>query len=131
MADEAQQSLGELFSTASKDLSTLVRSEVALAKAELKNDAKHAATGGAMFGVAGFLGFLASILLSFAAVYGLVAAGLNTALSFLVVAVVYLVLAGILALVGKKQVSKANGAPVTARTAKATAAWAKKPRVSA
>lgn len=130
MSDE-QQSLGELFATASKDLSTLVRSEVALAKAELKADVVHAATGGAMFGVAGYLGFLASILLSFAAVYGLVAAGLNTAVSFLIISGAYLLLGGVLALVGKRQVAKANGTPVTSRTVKATAAWAKKPRIPA
>jgi hypothetical protein len=48
-----EQSLGQLFASASHDLSALVRSEVELAKAEIRKDVTRAATGGAMFAVAG------------------------------------------------------------------------------
>jgi membrane protein implicated in regulation of membrane protease activity len=51
------------------------------------------------------------VLLLFAAVYGLVAAGLTVWLSFLIVAVVLFVVAGVLALVGKKAMSKVKGRP--------------------
>jgi protein-S-isoprenylcysteine O-methyltransferase Ste14 len=131
MADEQQQSLGELFSTASRDLSLLVRSEVALAKAELREDARHAAAGGAMFGVAGFLGVVAFVLLSIAAALGLVALGLAGGWAFLIVAGVYLVVAGILALVGRRQVGRVKPPERTVRTGKETVAWAKNPRTPA
>ena len=58
----------------------LVRSEIELAKSELKDDAKSAGKGGGMFGAAGFLGVLVVILLSIAAAYGLTALGLHPAL---------------------------------------------------
>ena len=48
------------------DLSTLLRAEIDLAKAEITDEAKTAAKGGAMFGGAAFLGLLAVILLSIA-----------------------------------------------------------------
>lgn len=123
MADE--QSLGQLFTSASRDLSTLVRSEVALAKAEVREEVKGAAKGGAMFGAAGFLALFALVLLSIAAAYGLVAAGLPRALAFLVVALVYLLVAGVLAFVGKKQFAKVGPPERTIRTAKETAAYLK------
>ena len=116
--DEPETSLGQLVASATKDLSALVRSEVELAKLELKDEAKHAVKGGGMFGAAAFLGLLAVILLSIAAAYALTALGLHPAWAFLIVAVVYLVGAGILALVGKKQVSKVGAPERTIRTTK-------------
>ncbi len=123
-----EETLGALFVTASRDLSALVRDEVELAKAEIKVDMKNGAKGGAMFGAAGFLALLAVILLSIAFAYGLVAAGLHPALAFLVVAVIYLVVAGILAFVGKKAVSKVGPPERAIRTGKETAAFLKSPR---
>ena len=55
-----ERTLGQLVSDASRDLSAIVRAEVALAKAEVKVEAKTAALGGAMFAVAGVVAFLAS-----------------------------------------------------------------------
>ncbi len=98
MAEE--RTLGQLVAQASDDLSGIVRAEIALAKAELRGDVKNAALGGGLFGAAGYLGLLASILLVIAAAYGLVAAGLSPWLAFLIVAVVLLLIAGVLALVG-------------------------------
>ena len=120
--------LGALFATASRDLSALVRSEIELAKAELRTDVKNGVTGGAMFGAAGFLGVLAVVLLLIAAAYGLVAAGLHPALAFLVVAVALLLVAGVLAVVGKKAVAKVGPPERTIRTSKETAAFLKSPR---
>lgn len=124
----SEETLGALFATASRDLSTLIRSEIELAKAELRSDVKHGIAGGAMFGAAAFLGVLALILLSIAAAYGLVAAGLHPALAFLVVAVVFLLVAGVLAFAGKKSVSKVGPPERTIRTSKETAAFLKSPR---
>jgi hypothetical protein len=131
MPPEQDQTLGALFANATHDLSTLVHSEIELAKAELRQDVKSGAKGGAMFGAAAFLGVLALVLLSIAAAYGLVAAGLHPALAFLVVAVVYLLVAGLLALVGRKAVARLNGAERTIRTSKETAAYLKQRRAHA
>lgn len=120
-----EETLGALFATASRDLSSLVHSEIELAKAELRQDVKNGVTGGAMFGTAGFLGVLAVILLSISAAYGLVAAGLDPAVAFLIVAAAYLLVAGVLALVGKRAVSKVGPPERAIRTSKETAAYLK------
>lgn len=121
-------SLGALFAAASRDLSALVHDEIKLAKAEIKVDVKNAATGGALFGVAGVLGLMALPLLLIAAAYGLVAAGLDPAIAFLIVAGALLVIAAVLALVGKKAVSRVGPPERTIRTTKDTATFLKRPR---
>jgi hypothetical protein len=126
--DEA--TLGALFANASRDASALLRSEIELAKIEIKRDVKQGATGGAMFAVAGVFAFLALILLLIAAAYGLVAAGLPRALAFLIVAVVLLILGGVLALVGKRAVGRVGPPERTIRTSKETAAFLKSSRGS-
>ncbi|MGH8970273.1 MAG: phage holin family protein [Actinomycetes bacterium] len=120
-----EETLGALIANASRDLSALVRSEVELAKAEIRQDVANGAKGGAMFGAAGFLAVLAVVLLSVAAAYGLVALGLHPAVAFLIVAVAYLLLAGVLVLVGKKTVSKVGPPQRAIRTSKETAAFLK------
>jgi len=115
-ARQGERTLGQLFSDASRDLSAMVRSEVALAKLELQAETKTAVAGAVGFIVAGVLGFLGLMLLLFAAAYGLFALGLPLWLSFLIVAVVVLVLAGILALVGKSRMGKVGKPERTQRT---------------
>jgi hypothetical protein len=126
--DSQEETLGALFAAASRDLSTLVRSEIELAKAEVRSDVKNGVLGGALFGAAAFLGVLAVILLSVAAAYGLVALGLHAGLAFLLVAVLYLLLAALLAFVGKRAVGKVGPPERTIRTSKDTAAFLKSPR---
>ena len=104
-----ERTLGQLVVDATNDVSSIVRSEITLAKAEISADAKVAGKGAGMFGGAGVLGFLGLVLLLFAAVYGLVAAGLPVWLSFLIVAVVLFVVAGVLALVGKQGDEQGQG----------------------
>lgn len=120
MAEE--RTLGQLVADATNEMSGIVRAEIALAKAELRADVKNGAVGGALFGVAGYLAFLASILLVIAAGFGLVRAGLDAWLAFLIVAVVLLLLAGVLALVGKSRVSKVGPPERTIRSTKETLA---------
>lgn len=110
--------VGQLVADASKDLSSLVRSEIELAKTELKKTAVAAGTGAGMFGGAAFLALLATILLSVAAAYGLTALGLHPALAFLIVAVVYLLIAAVLALLGKRTLGRAKGPQRTIETSK-------------
>ena len=111
------KSLGQLLGEVSKDISTLFRQEVELAKAELSESAKKAGKGAGMFGGAGVAGFFALMFLSIALWWGL---GFLTGLvwSAIIVAVIWGIVAGILAMRGKKEVEEINGAPKTAETLK-------------
>jgi hypothetical protein len=113
-----EPTVGQLVANASKDLSTLVRSEIELAKTELKKTAVAAGTGAGMFAAAGFLVLLAVILLCIAAAYALTALGLHPALAFLIVAGAFLLIAVILVLVGMSALKKAKGPQRTIDSAK-------------
>jgi hypothetical protein len=115
---EDEPTVGQLVANASRDLSNLVRSEIELAKAELKSTAVAAGTGAGMFGGAAFLALLAVILLSIAAAYGLTALGLHPALAFLIIAVAYLLIAAALILIGRRQLGKAKGPQRAIETSK-------------
>ncbi len=128
LTQPAEPSLGQLVSSASRDLSALVRSEIELAKTELRDDVQHAVKGGAMFGVAGVLATLGTVMLSCAAALGLGelfdqggTLG-NAAIGFAIVGVLFFVLAGVLALVGKKQVKRVRPPERTIRTTKESVA---------
>jgi Flp pilus assembly protein TadB len=110
--DEAlERTLGQLVADATHDISSIMRSEVALAKAEIRADAKKAGAGAGMFATAGVLAFLALILLLISAAFGLVAAGLPPWAAFLIVAGVLLVICVILVLVGKHNFDNLRGKP--------------------
>jgi hypothetical protein len=109
--DAAERTLGQLVADATHDISSIMHSEIALAKAEIGADAKKAALGAGLFAAAGILVFLALVLLPIAAAFGLVAAGLTAWLAFLIVAGFLLVVAAVLALVGKSRIGKVNGKP--------------------
>jgi Putative Actinobacterial Holin-X, holin superfamily III len=98
MAEE--RTLGQLVADASADLSELVRYEVALAKAEIKNDLRRGVGAGGLFAAAGFLALLALITLVISAGYGLVAAGLSPWLAFLVLSGALLLIVVVLGLIG-------------------------------
>ena len=109
--DSAERTLGQLVADATHDISSIMRSEVALAKAEMRADAKKAGAGAGMFAAAGVLAFLALILLLIAAAYGLVALGLSPWLAFLIVALVLLIIGAVLVLVGKRSIDSVQGKP--------------------
>jgi uncharacterized membrane protein YqjE len=95
-----EESLGSLVAAASDQISTLVRAEIELAKAELKFDAKRIGTAGGLFGAAAFMGHLCLILLSFTIAYALIGVGIWRWAAFLIVTGFYLIVAGILVLIG-------------------------------
>lgn len=105
-ASASGSSTGELIGRASEQLSDLVRSEMALARTELRETVKHAGIGAGLFGTAGIMGLYGLGVLIAAAVLGL-SVVLDAWLAALIVAAVLLIAAGIAALVGKKQVSQA------------------------
>jgi len=80
------QSLGDLVALAAKDVSQLVRYEIALAKTELKGDVRRVGLAGALAGVAAFVGCLVLVLVCIAFAYGLVALGISHWAAFLIVA---------------------------------------------
>jgi uncharacterized membrane protein YqjE len=103
----SDRSTADLVKLAAEQISTLVRDELKLAQAELTEKGKHAGKGIGMFGVGGVLalygvaGALTTIVLGLAEV-------LPAWLASLIVTVVVLIAAGVLALVGRKQVSQAT-----------------------
>ena len=122
-----ERSLGELVANATKDLSVLVSQEVALAKAEIKKEVAHAGKGAGMFGGAGLIGLFALILLSISAAYLFSWLGLPLGWGFFVVGALYLVVAAVLALLGKKQISRVGPPQKTIATVKDDMQWAKHP----
>ncbi len=104
------RSTGELLSALSEQVSTLVRDEMRLARAEMSEAGKRYGIGAGMFGGAGLVALYGLGVLIAAAVLGL-AAALDAWLAALIVAVVLFVVAGVLALVGKKNVDKAPSFP--------------------
>ena len=98
-----EPTIGRLVADASRDVSSLVRSEIALAKTELKVSVKAGGLGVGLFAAAAFLGVLAIIMLSVAIAYFLHMTGLHLAFCFLIVFVVYLLIAGLLAFIGLRK----------------------------
>lgn len=123
-------SLGELVANATRDLSTLVHQEVELAKVEIKRDVAAAGKGAGMFGGAGFAGVFALLFLSVSAAYGIEWLGVPLGCSFFAVGLIYLVIAGVLAMTGKKSLTKVGPPEKTIETLKDDAAWAKHPTVA-
>ncbi|MFB4305094.1 phage holin family protein [Actinomadura sp. GTD37] len=112
------KSVGELVALASGNISDLVRAEMTLAKMELKADAKKAALSSVMLTIAAVMGGLIVILLSVSFALGLAELGLWLWLSFLIVAVVYGLLALVLMWLAKRIVKRIEGAKRTRKTLK-------------
>lgn len=120
-------SIGALIGDITTDLSRLMRQEVELAKAEVKEEATKAGKGAAMYGAAGFAGYLAIVLLSFAAVFGIGRAlGLDWAA--LIIAAVWAVIGAVLFARAREQMREVDPTPRrTVETLKEDAQWAKHP----
>jgi nitrate/nitrite transporter NarK len=106
-------------------MSTLVRQEIALAKVELQQEAKTAGVAAGAFGGAGFAGYFVLFFLSLAAVYALDSV-MPAGWAALIVAAVWAVIAGVLALIGRKKMKQFNPKPErTIETVKEDVQWAK------
>jgi Putative Actinobacterial Holin-X, holin superfamily III len=97
---DRDQSIGSLVSLAISDVSKLFKAELDLAKLELKDDVRRAGIGGALLGIAAFVGCLILVLLCFAYAYGLIAAGIWAWAAFLIVAGTCVLLAALAVLIG-------------------------------
>ena len=101
-----EPSVGSLVQSAMADVSTLIRSEIELAKAEVGRSAKKAGIGAGAFGAAGALLFFSGIFLFVTIAEFLTWLGLERWISYLIVWVLLLLLAGIAALVGRRSLKK-------------------------
>lgn len=105
------RSLGTIFKELTADLSTLFRSEIALLKLEVKDTVAKLSGGAAMFLGAAFLGIFGLGFLFVTIIVGLVRLGVPAWLSTLIVTVALFVLAGILAMMGKKKFAAVQFVP--------------------
>ncbi len=103
-------SVGQLLSDVSRDLSTLMRQEVELAKAEIKTEVAKAGKGAGMLGGAGFAGYMVLLFLSFGLWWGL-ANAMDIGLAAVIVAIVWIVIGAILFVVGRSTLRKINPKP--------------------
>lgn len=119
---QPEPSVGDLIGQLSANLSTLIRQEIALAKAELQDTAKKAGKGAGMFGGAGYAAHFLLLFLSVALWWALGAmigdGDQAPALgwSALIVAALWAVVAAVLALMGRKKMQEVQGLPQTTET---------------
>lgn len=119
------RSVGEIVGDITKDFSTLIKQELDLAKIEAKQDAKRAGRGAGMLGGAGVAGHIVLLFLSLALMF-LLDNWMDIALAALIVAVVWGIVAAILALRGKKELQELSPPlETTQQTLKEDVQWAK------
>ena len=105
---DSRPSVGELFSDVS---------EVELAKAELRQSATRAGKGAGLLAGAGISGYMVLLFASVAAWWG-IGDATGHGWSALIVAAVWLIVAAILGLMGRREISAVPGVPQTAQTVK-------------
>jgi hypothetical protein len=108
--DVSRASVGELIVEVTRDMSTLMRQELALAKAEVKEEAVKAARAGGMLGAAGFAGYMVLLFASIAAWWGL-AEVMATGWAALVVTAIWAVIGAVLFAMGRQRMREVNPMP--------------------
>ena len=102
-----EQSTRDLVQDLTRQTSTLIRQEMRLAQAELTEKGRHAGKGAGMFGGAGLVALYAVGALIAAAILGL-ATVIEPWIAAAAVGAGLLMIAGILALTGKKEIEEAT-----------------------
>jgi hypothetical protein len=119
------RSVGEIVGDISKDMTTLIRQEMDLATSEMKREVTKLGKGAGMFGGAGAAGYLMLIFLSLALTH-LLDNWIPVELAAFIVALLWGLVAGALALKGRQEIKNANPElPVTQQTLKEDAQWAR------
>jgi uncharacterized membrane protein YqjE len=113
---EEQQSLGDLVALAAKDISQLIRYEISLAKSELRMDAQRIGLAAALVAITMFVLCLVIVLLSFAAAFGFVAAGVPISWAFVIVAAIWVVFGILACLIAYLKVRKVTGMKMTRKS---------------
>ena|SRR6201995_800293 len=108
--DISNASVGELVGHVAQDLSTLMRQELELAKAEVKQEVTKTAKGAGMLGGAGFAGYMVLLFGSIAAWWGL-ANLMDQGWAALIVTGIWAVIAAVLFAVGRARLKQVNPKP--------------------
>ena len=125
--DVGQQSVGELIGEVSRDLSTLMRQELELAKAEIKTEVAKTGKAAGMLGGAGFAGYMVALFLSCALWWGL-ANAMDAGWAALIVAVLWGIVGAVLFVTGRNKLKTVDPVPHrTVDTIKEDAQWLKNP----
>ncbi|GAA2126139.1 hypothetical protein ACVWYS_003466 [Arthrobacter sp. TE12231] len=114
-AKAESSSLGDLLGEVTRDMSILMRQEVELAKVELKQSAARAGKGAGMLAGAGVAGHFVLLFLSLALWWAL-GSLMGLGWSAVVVALIWGIVAAVLATTGRKELKAINGLPQTSET---------------
>ena len=123
-AQTPEPSLGELVAGMTADFGTLVRKELELAKAEVREEAKSSGKAAGMFGVAGLAGHMALLFLSLALAWGLTEI-MPEGVAFLLVGLLYAAVTFVAVTQAKKRMREVRPPEQTIETVKEDVAWAK------
>src|SRR6476646_2900549 len=116
-AAASDRPIGEVFSAVTSDLSTLIRQEVALAKAEVRQSATEAGAAAGKLAGAGVAGHMVLLFVSISAWWGL-GQFIGNAWSALVVAAFWAIVGAVLYTSGRTQLGQVEGLPRTTETTK-------------
>jgi uncharacterized membrane protein YqjE len=119
---EPEKSLNELISELTTDFSNLVSTHVELAKVEIKEEVKKAGMGAGLLSGAAVAALMTLLLLSFAAAWGL-SEIVPEGVAFLIVGLVWAVVAGVMAVVGRQRLAQTKGPEKTVQEVKEDAQW--------
>jgi len=121
----SEPSVGELVSGIAENLSTLMRQELDLAKAEIRQEASKAGKAAGMLGGAGLAGWMVALFLSFALLY-LLDAAIDAGWAALIVAAIWAVIGAVLFVVGRHRLKSVDPTPRrTVETVKEDVQWLK------
>jgi xanthine/uracil permease len=108
---EDSRGIGDLLGDLGRQVSTLVRKEIDLARVEVTSSVGRMSRGAAMAGAGGALVYAGLLVLLLAVVLGLIQAGMDAWLAALIVAVVVMVIGGVITSMGVKQMQSTELAP--------------------
>ena len=108
--DVSNVSVGELVGQVAQDLSTLMRQELDLAKAEVKQEVTKSGKAAGMMGTAGFAGYMVLLFASIAAWWGL-ANVMDQGWAALIVTGIWAVIGAVLFVVGRRRLKEVNPKP--------------------
>ena len=109
--DEPEVSLGDLVGRLTDDFGWLVQDHIQLAKEEITAEVRQAARGAGLVGGSALAGWIALLLLSFTLAWGLAEVFDSTWLGFLVVGVIWGVVAGALFIIGRRELQEVEPVP--------------------
>jgi len=124
---QTDESVGTLLADVASDVSQLFQQEIALARAELKQEATKAGRAGGILAGASVAGLMVAVLASFAIVYAL-AEVIPPGWAALIVAVVWAIVGAVLYSTGRRQLREVSPVPKqTVETVKEDVKWLRNP----